>query len=91
MQQFVTYETTVGDLSINILPAAEVRKIAILDVYVMSPPSPRMFCLLSTQFPVRTSQLNRRYVLASLSLLCITSLMWLTYFVRVSFAACHLC
>eukprot|EP00750_Incisomonas_marina_P009023 INCI15775.1.p1 GENE.INCI15775.1~~INCI15775.1.p1 ORF type:complete len:811 (-),score=118.66 INCI15775.1:231-2663(-) len=32
MQQFVTYETTVGDLSINILPAAEVRKIAILDV-----------------------------------------------------------
>jgi len=32
MQEFVTYQTTVGDLSINVLPAREVRKIAILDM-----------------------------------------------------------
>ena len=34
MQQFVTYETTAGDVSINALPACEVRKIAILDMCV---------------------------------------------------------
>lgn len=32
MQEFVSYQTTLGDLSINIVPTEEVRKIAILDI-----------------------------------------------------------
>ena len=34
MQAFVEFDTTAGDLSINVLPPSELRKIAILDVYV---------------------------------------------------------